>query len=388
MPNTHTTLTSLFDDVADAIREKTGSNATIVADDFPTAIANIPVGPPDGKIWTTVEIPMSAWGRGARFHITDIAYGNGKYVILVNNNYGGGYGESDPTKLLYSSDLTNWTTVTLENHYDSIAFGKGIFLLVESGGDEVSARIAYSSDLINWTYTRTTGVSSDEFEPWCDVRYTNGLFIVVGQSGTNAVSTDLATWNYIYGSYTVTNYSAMDDGRCIDAYDGTNECYFYNIQQINPQLTLIGSHEFEVTSGRSYYGWIASFCGNGKYALVLSEYEYETSVPIYYHRIFSTSDGTNWNDISVKMGNVYDGALAAGTYGNGKYILLVPAPNNQYNLLISTDCINWEVVTNAPKMTKMIYGNGAFCGIDNDYTEGAGSSNMTRIYYSRTTNDY
>lgn len=44
MPNTHTTLTSLFSDIADAIRGKTGSSATIVADDFPTAIASIPTG--------------------------------------------------------------------------------------------------------------------------------------------------------------------------------------------------------------------------------------------------------------------------------------------------------------------------------------------------------
>lgn len=40
----HTTLTSLFTDIADAIRAKTGSSAAIVADDFPTAIASIPSG--------------------------------------------------------------------------------------------------------------------------------------------------------------------------------------------------------------------------------------------------------------------------------------------------------------------------------------------------------
>ena len=44
MPNTHSTLTSLFTDIADAIRAKTNSNSTIVADDFPTAISNIPSG--------------------------------------------------------------------------------------------------------------------------------------------------------------------------------------------------------------------------------------------------------------------------------------------------------------------------------------------------------
>lgn len=44
MPNTHSTLAALFTDIADAIRNKTSTSAQIVADAFPTAIANIPTG--------------------------------------------------------------------------------------------------------------------------------------------------------------------------------------------------------------------------------------------------------------------------------------------------------------------------------------------------------
>lgn len=44
MANEHTTLTSLFNDIADAIREKTGGTDMIVADDFPQAISEIPTG--------------------------------------------------------------------------------------------------------------------------------------------------------------------------------------------------------------------------------------------------------------------------------------------------------------------------------------------------------
>lgn len=44
MPNTHETLVSLFRDIANAIRAKTGDNQDIVADNFPTAIAAIPTG--------------------------------------------------------------------------------------------------------------------------------------------------------------------------------------------------------------------------------------------------------------------------------------------------------------------------------------------------------
>lgn len=44
MPNVHSTLSSLFTDIANAIRAKTGSQAQIVADNFPTEIANISTG--------------------------------------------------------------------------------------------------------------------------------------------------------------------------------------------------------------------------------------------------------------------------------------------------------------------------------------------------------
>lgn len=44
MPNTHATLRALFSDIADAIRAKTGETGTIIADQFPEAIASISGG--------------------------------------------------------------------------------------------------------------------------------------------------------------------------------------------------------------------------------------------------------------------------------------------------------------------------------------------------------
>lgn len=44
MANKHDTLNSLFTDIADAIREKTGSTEQIVADDFPEKIKELPTG--------------------------------------------------------------------------------------------------------------------------------------------------------------------------------------------------------------------------------------------------------------------------------------------------------------------------------------------------------
>lgn len=44
MNNTHTNLISLFRNIADAIRSKTGGTSPIVADNFPTEISNIETG--------------------------------------------------------------------------------------------------------------------------------------------------------------------------------------------------------------------------------------------------------------------------------------------------------------------------------------------------------
>lgn len=43
MANSHTTLSNLFSDTANAIREVGGSSATIIADNFPDAIRRLPV---------------------------------------------------------------------------------------------------------------------------------------------------------------------------------------------------------------------------------------------------------------------------------------------------------------------------------------------------------
>ena len=56
MPNRHTTLTSLFTDIAGAIRSKTGDSAVIKADDFDTAIEAIPTGGGGGGGYTAEQL--------------------------------------------------------------------------------------------------------------------------------------------------------------------------------------------------------------------------------------------------------------------------------------------------------------------------------------------
>lgn len=337
-------------------------------------------GAPDGHSWTRVEIPMSVWGQGSTFDITDMAYGNGKYVALVNTHYYGGYGSSDPTKLLYSTDLINWTTVILSGHYDYIAFGNGTFLLLEGGGDETRANIAYSSDLVNWTYTNSNQVSSDEMTAWDGVKCTDGIFYIIDDIGENGVSTDLINWDYGGPSY-IDAGASMDDGYAVFAQDGGTYIVIDRIKQTSPHTKNINTHSVEITTGRSYNGWAGTFCENGKYGAVLCESDNEGT----YYRMFCTSDyGDTWTDAFLPIPSVgYDYGIYCA-YGNGKYIFLCSSSNNDKSyFLISTDCVNFETFE-GPFIRCIEYGGGAFFGYANNRFERDGLV----IYYSRTTNDY
>ena len=59
MPNTHSTLTALFSDIADSIRSKAGTSAPIVADAFPAAINAIPTGGGDSAADSIIDKTIS-----------------------------------------------------------------------------------------------------------------------------------------------------------------------------------------------------------------------------------------------------------------------------------------------------------------------------------------
>ena len=77
MANKHNTLRNLFTDIADAIREKTGSTDAIIADNFPNIIRNIttgietnfeiiggttqPASPKENTIWVNTSTAITKW---------------------------------------------------------------------------------------------------------------------------------------------------------------------------------------------------------------------------------------------------------------------------------------------------------------------------------------
>lgn len=85
MPNTHTTLTSLFSDIADEIRAKKGTSGQIVADDFPDEIASISAGEinPEEYVWQQTPTAVQNYLDYVAAH----TYDPDDYTYSVIQNY-------------------------------------------------------------------------------------------------------------------------------------------------------------------------------------------------------------------------------------------------------------------------------------------------------------
>ena len=124
----------------------------------------------DGVNWTAMTNPL-----GKKNNITNIAYGNGKYVVL-------GYGN------MAYSDGIDWIVAasfiyvpifsSIGNDSNGIAYGDGKLVAVGTGG-----KMSYSPDGITWI---TIADSTFGLSDINDIVYANGKFVAVGSDGKMA----------------------------------------------------------------------------------------------------------------------------------------------------------------------------------------------------------
>lgn len=177
----------------------------------------------DGITWTAVTLPTSrVW--------VDVAFGNGRFVILSGHNKFGG---SSSETVAWSTDGLTWTGATLpaSRNFGNITFSSGRFIVtyfntnngastpvstngstwtdlgtgydatvytISSPTQTLSIPVASTTTLYltsnggdSWT-SSSTGVSS---MPYITGAYGNGLWIVVGDSGSRILtSTNGTTW--------------------------------------------------------------------------------------------------------------------------------------------------------------------------------------------------
>jgi hypothetical protein len=139
----------------------------------------------DGQNWTLRSVP--AMGPQS-----DIAYGNGTFLVALHNTVTFTGVTTTKTHLAYltSTDGVNWTQRTPPTQLDieSCCFGRGMFLLLPASGNAIFT----STNGISWTQ-RTLPVSSS----WSRVRFCGGVFVATtSTSGTDiATSNDGITWS-------------------------------------------------------------------------------------------------------------------------------------------------------------------------------------------------
>ena len=154
----------------------TGSQWVATAGDFsPDGIFNST----NGITWTSNVYPASS------NRYTDIAYGNGQYVLAIRYRQ----------DLQVSTDLTTWTTsssnIGAYQTINSVAYGNGLWVAVGDYG-----QIRTSTDTVTWT-TQTSVLSYSGSNKLNSVAYGNGLWAVGGYTGSGGViaySTDAITW--------------------------------------------------------------------------------------------------------------------------------------------------------------------------------------------------
>ena len=157
---THTTLASLFTDIADSIRAKTGKTDNIVADDFPEEIAGITTG-------------------GEDLEYVGVSDGIEQYGLVDTTN--GVYVSADgcETKLLrVEGENGEWTATTMPSSasWYSVTYGDGKFVAVAT-----DSTAAYSIDGINWTAT-----TMPDTVYWYSVTYGDDKFVAVASGSSTA----------------------------------------------------------------------------------------------------------------------------------------------------------------------------------------------------------
>jgi hypothetical protein len=136
----------------------------------------------DGYTWSVVSTIANAAG------LTDIAYGNGKFVVTSKHRLTG------QATIYYSTNAIAWTEVDLpltENSGDlnSVVFGNasgGVFLACQTNQNG-SGTSFYSSNGVAWLPVTTLSPSTQP-------RFLNNLFLIISKFGEIASSSDCFTW--------------------------------------------------------------------------------------------------------------------------------------------------------------------------------------------------
>lgn len=309
-------LTSLFTEIADAIREKNGSTEGIPASEFPEKIREISSG--TGEVLHNISAGVDWLGAAYRVNLTSstalymsrpyVAYGDGVWAMVDAGD--------QKSTILRSEDGFNWQEVQVpgsKTYWISVAFGAGRFIATD-GYDGI-----YSVDGgLTWQSCSWEDVINREVSHlvWCHDR-----FILFSYD-----------WKRYYYSFDGVNWVS---GTFPAAVNNCTICWAFDKFFI--QLP---------TSGIVYYSsdfvtWQSRNNGSGN-SHILYGNEKVIVLTTGGKFIYETTDGTTWVKKNITVSKTFS-SVAASLYAFGMFVVF----NDNRCVSYSEDGIIWTQ-TNSP----------------------------------------
>jgi hypothetical protein len=279
------------------------------------------------------------------------AYGSPYYLLGTSN--------IPLSCLIASTDTIAWTIRTVPSVFATAAlsYGNSLYLLV---GD--SGKLATSTNSIQWTL-RTSGMGSG-FEASTGVNYNSGIFVASSglSSGLTSVSTDAITWIARTTGFGVSKIDTISVGNNIWIISGEGGTIQSSTQET---LSQLGNGAFLRASTNSI-AWITRTTGkdavqiiqlqsgdqgnaNGQYSLA-SGLNY-----IGQNFLIASTDNINW----IARTSGFGSSILSLGYGDGIYLI----GGNSGALLTTTNTINWRFRTSgfgSSSIISLIYGSGYY----------------------------
>ena len=140
----------------------------------------------EGRIYTSADaVNWVSQISPTYLDLNDIAYGNGRFVVVGDGESAGNPGST----MLTSTDGTNWTLLgsISQKNLRAITFANSLFVAV--GNDRI---ILVSPDGLNWSARNTALATGDD--NLRSIIYTNGIWLAVGNNGVVLSSFDTINW--------------------------------------------------------------------------------------------------------------------------------------------------------------------------------------------------
>ncbi|MEY2466818.1 MAG: hypothetical protein QOD03_1339 [Verrucomicrobiota bacterium] len=221
------------------------------------------------------------------------------------------------------------------------------------------ASMATRADILDQWHWRNPSPFSDTMRSVC---FANGKFVAVGDGGVIHTSSDGTAW----------------DGGQRPVVSQLNKVIF-----AGGQFIAVGNHGNILTSSNGL-NWASQSSGTTDDLLAIAYGNGLYMACGIGGRLVTSANGISWNVSSVGTGD-----LNWITFGNG--VFLLPAPNQQLAVQVSTNGQNWFTPPSFPvpgtswpnhQLYQVDFGNGVFVAAASDETGGKGSGGAGHFYHS------